>query len=277
MNMNTTQTNNRNTKNTLPVQAFWVLDEQQEILTQKKYNFVIIGFWDLGKWWHQLLTEAWQNVYVCSLNGREYTDEYSRLHNVHAYNVFKLPISHEEIDAVLMCCTATDIWLLHDCLPKNLIETKWSKFVFFQNGIWIREKIKQILFNTPHPTQAIPYFSFKTNGWNKVDIALAKPSPITGNQNLIGTLLFALNQWPHQNHRFEWMDSIILRKEERKKWYVNAFINPLCVIYKLPVWEAINAFLHEFGPWTPEFVYKELLQFNNENAFHPQKCQANKI
>jgi ketopantoate reductase len=239
-------------------------DEQQEILTQKKYNFVIIGFWDLWKWWHQLLTEAWQNVYVCSLNWREYTDEYSRQHNIHAYNVFKLPISHDGIDAVLMCCTATDIWLLHDCLPKNLIETKWSKFVFFQNGIWIREKIKQVLFNTPHPTQAVPYFSFKTNGWKKVDIALANPSPITGDQELIITLLDALNQGPQQNNRFEWMDSIILRKEERKKWYVNAFINPLCVIYKLPPWEAVDAFVNEFGPWAPEKVYKELLQFNNE-------------
>lgn len=186
--------------------------ESGEKQLYKKHNFVIIGFWDLWKGWHQLLTEAWQHVYVCSLNWRQYTDQYAREHNVHAYNVFDLPIGYDDIDAVLICCTASDIDLLYDCLPKKLIEEKSNKMIFFQNGIGIRERIKQVFTNTSHPTQAVPYFSFKTNGWNRVDIALAKPSPITWNKELIGTLINVLNQWPHQNHRFEWMDSIVLQE-----------------------------------------------------------------
>lgn len=240
--------------------------ETLDILQNKKYNFVIIWFWDLWKWWHQLLTDAGQNVIVCSLNWRAYTDEYSLKHNIHAYNVFHLPIEYDAIDVVLVCCTASDIWLLHTCLPKKLIEEKSNKLVFFQNGIGIRQRIKQLLLNTPHPTQAIPYFSFKTNWGSQVDIALAKPSPITGDQDLIYKLTHALNVWPHQNHRFEWMDSIVLRKEERKKWYVNAFLNSICVIYKLPVGKAVKAFIDEFGQNAKKVVYKELLIFNNHIA-----------
>ncbi len=241
--------------------------ESIEVMSSKKHNFVIIGFWDLWKWWHQLLTESGQNVYVCSLNWRQYKDEYSLKHNVECFNAFNLPISYDDIDVVLICCTATDIELLKTCLPEKLIKDKANKMVFFQNGIGIRDKIKQVLLNTAHPTQAVPYFSFKTNGWDKVDIALAKPSPITGDRELINTLTSALNQWPHQNHWFEWMDSIILRKEERKKGYINAFINTISVLYKLPTKKALEAFKDEYGADAQQEVYNELLEFNNNIAW----------
>lgn len=237
-----------------------------EKVKSQKHNFVIIWFGDLWKWWHQLLTEAGQNVYVCSLNGRAYTDPYSIEHKVHCHNAFNLPIAYEDVDVVLICCTARDLDMLHNCLPIELIKEKASRMVFFQNGIGIREKIKQILLNTPHPTQVIPYFSFKTNWGNKVDISLAKPCPTTWEKDVINILTETLNIWPHQNHWFEWMDSIILRKEERKKGYINTFINTISVIYKAPTQKALDMFLSEFWPGAKEEIYKELLQFNNNIA-----------
>lgn len=232
----------------------------------KSYNFVIIWFWDLWKWRHQLLTENDQNVYVCSLNGRRYNDPYSIKHNVIPYNVYNLPIPINEVDVVLICCTATDLDLLYECLPKQLIQEKVSSFVFFQNWIWIRQRIKEIL-NLAHPTQVIPYFSFKTMGWDRVDISFAKSCPVTGNLPTLDVLMRSINAWPHQDPIFEWMDSIVLRKEERKKWYVNSFLNTICVIYKLPAGSAVDEFIVEFGMDAKETLYKEFLVFNNEIAW----------
>lgn len=238
--------------------------EHKEV-SNKKHNFVIVWFWDLWKWWHQLLTEAWQNVCVCSLNGRQYHDEYSLTHWVKSYNVYKLPIPYEEIDVVLICCTATDIDLLWQCLPKRLIKEKSNQFVFFQNGIGIRERIKNALWNE-HPTQVIPYFSFKANNWSKVNIKFAKPSPATGNILTLNTLIDGLNRGPEQDPIFEGMDSIILRKEERKKWYVNSFLNTISVIYNAPVWKAVESFTKEFWKDAKNDLYKELLTYNNDIA-----------
>lgn len=241
-------------------------NESNEI-QNKKHNFVIVWFGDLWKWWHQLLTEAWQNVYVCSLHWRKYDDDYSKSHNIQSYNAFKLPISYDDIDVVLICCTATDIDLLKECLPKKLIEQKANQFVFFQNGIWIRDKIKNILSNTQHPTQVIPYFSFKTNGWSKVTIKFAKPCPATGDDITLKTLVEATNKWPHQSILFEWVDSIILRKEERKKWYVNSFLNTICVLYDAPVEKAVKEFKQEFWDNAQRQIYYELTTFNNDIAW----------
>lgn len=229
-----------------------------------KHNFLIIGFGDLGKWWHQILTEANQNVYVASLNNTKYTDEYTKDHHVETHNLYQLPIDYKDIDVVLVCCTSTDLSLLAEVIPPEL-KKKVNNFVFFQNGIWIRERLRT-LFDDEHPTQSVPYFSFKTQGGKTVEIKSIKPSPITWDLPTINVLMSVLNEGPKQDILFEWVDSILLRKEERRKGYINAFLNTICVIYRGNVEESLKNFYREYGAKAFEDICKEFYTFNNEVA-----------
>lgn len=47
---------------------------------------------------------------------------------------------------------------------------------------------------------------------------------------------------------------------------MNAFLNTVAVLYKLPTKDAVDAFVHEYGDDAKDRIYQELVTYNNDIA-----------
>ena len=230
----------------------------------KKLNIVIMWFGELWQWFYDMLKETNSNVFVVSVswkNSKQYQNAWIKPYNWYEW----FPIKYEDIDAVLLCCRTWQLELIKELIPDEVLPKVVDKFISFQNGFDVKEKLINVFGKSI--SRCVPYLSFKSYEWKKIKLSFAKSSPIkwTEQQNIYD-LMQTLNDYTSKKFwkfLFEWVDSIALQREWEFKAMINTVLNSLCVIYKSDVKNSINLFKKEFGEDAIKKRSKEISDVEN--------------
>jgi len=242
--------------------------EEKEKIT-KKLNIVIMWFGELWQWFYDILKETNSNVYVVSVSWKN-SEQYKRS-SIKPYNWYEwFPIKYEDIDAVFLCCRTWQLELIKELVPEEVLPKIVDKFISFQNGFDVREKLINVFGKSV--SRCVPYLSFKNYDWKNIKLTFARSSPIKwADQKNIYDLMQTLNEYTSKKFGkclFEWVDSIALQREWEFKAMINTVLNSLCVIYKSDVKSSINLFKEEFGEdvikkWSKEISDVENVVYDN--------------